>query len=213
VMIDQINLLKNLGLFLIDGFLDQSLCMEIDADIRSSKSSKAAKVHQSDGRYGVDEKIRKVNSVMVSDTLNKEIMSRLEAIKSDLENHFSVELKSIQRPDYLLYQTDSFYKMHRDTYHEPKPGLGQRQISVVVFINSESPNQEHEMYCGGALMVYDLLRGNSDAKSLGISVNGKSGLLVAFPSETMHEVQPVTFGDRLTFVSWFLGDKVVKQQT
>jgi len=32
---------------------------------------------------------------------------------------------------------------------------------------------------------------------------GETGLLVAFAAETLHEVSPVTSGERFTIISWF----------
>jgi SM-20-related protein len=34
-------------------------------------------------------------------------------------------------------------------------------------------------------------------------VQGETGALIAFPSEMLHEVTPITRGERFTIVSWF----------
>jgi SM-20-related protein len=40
-------------------------------------------------------------------------------------------------------------------------------------------------------------------QSVGFGVEGEEGLLIAFRSDLLHEVTPVTHGERYTLVSWF----------
>jgi hypothetical protein len=42
-------------------------------------------------------------------------------------------------------------------------------------------------------------------RSFGVALAPEPGLLVAFPSHVVHEVTPVTAGDRYTIVDWFTG--------
>jgi predicted 2-oxoglutarate/Fe(II)-dependent dioxygenase YbiX len=42
---------------------------------------------------------------------------------------------------------------------------------------------------------------------VGLSLNGQPGLFVAFDSGILHEVKSVMAGERLTVVSWFLGEE------
>jgi SM-20-related protein len=51
------------------------------------------------------------------------------------------------------------------------------------------------------LLVLTDLRAPADSDKLRVS--GKPGILVAFRSETTHEVTPVTHGERLSIVSWY----------
>ncbi len=37
----------------------------------------------------------------------------------------------------------------------------------------------------------------------GFALEAEPGLLIAFRSDTSHEVRPVTFGERFTIVTWF----------
>ena len=52
-------------------------------------------------------------------------------------------------------------------------------------------------------MLYDLL-GQPGLKGAGFPLRGQTGLLIAFPSGLPHEVRPVTRGERLTVVTWFV---------
>ena len=40
-------------------------------------------------------------------------------------------------------------------------------------------------------------------KSVGLGLSGEEGVLVAFRSELLHEVVPVTHGQRYTLVTWY----------
>ena len=80
--------------------------------------------------------------------------------------------------------------------------MQQRQVSVVLFLNSESEIPNPDAYAGGSLTLYGLLQEPLWEK-YGFSLKGETGLLVAFRSDVFHEVIPVTEGERFTVVSWF----------
>lgn len=138
----------------------------------------------------------------------------LGAIKPQLEAKFQVKLVDCQGPNLLFYREGGFYLPHKDRdfgegYQDANK---RRQVSTIIFVNGEQPNGESdntdiESYQGGALMLYGLLK-DEKVNKLGLSLNGRSGLLVAFDSGLTHEVKPVTAGERLTIVNWFLGEEV-----
>ena len=87
-----------------------------------------------------------------------------------------------------------------------------RRVSTIIFVNGEeqtgaSHSTDIDRYQGGALMFYGLLK-DEKATKFGLSLDGQPGLLIAFDSGVMHEVKPVTAGERLTIVNWFLGEEV-----
>ena len=55
---------------------------------------------------------------------------------------------------------------------------------------------------GGSLTFYGLMKAPGMEKA-GMPLAPEAGLLVAFRSDIMHEVNPVTRGERYTLVSWF----------
>jgi 2OG-Fe(II) oxygenase superfamily len=57
-------------------------------------------------------------------------------------------------------------------------------------------------YSGGSLVFYGLM-GESSGKTVGLPLAGETGMLIAFPSDLVHAVSPVTAGERYTIVSWF----------
>jgi predicted 2-oxoglutarate/Fe(II)-dependent dioxygenase YbiX len=75
-------------------------------------------------------------------------------------------------------------------------------VSIVIFLSRESAQPVPGAYCGGSLVFHD-----DDAdprqKSRGFPLIGEPGLLVAFRSDTTHEVTPVTYGERYSIVCWY----------
>ena len=70
-----------------------------------------------------------------------------------------------------------------------------RLISTVIFLSRESKEPEADAHCGGSLVFSNL-----DGK---FHMLGEPGTLVAFRSETTHEVTPVTHGERYSIASWY----------
>jgi predicted 2-oxoglutarate/Fe(II)-dependent dioxygenase YbiX len=98
----------------------------------------------------------------------------------------------------LRYGVGDFFVAHQDG----NTGLLRldtelRRISLVIFLSRESESPQPDTYCGGSLLFTDF---RADRKG---SVAGEPGTLVAFRSETTHEVTPVTHGERYSIVSWF----------
>jgi hypothetical protein len=54
------------------------------------------------------------------------------------------------------------------------------------------------------VVVYGALGDDPATKSVGMPVDGRPGDLITFPSDMLHEVQPVTGGLRHTALSWFV---------
>lgn len=54
------------------------------------------------------------------------------------------------------------------------------------------------------LKFYGLLDGPEWSRC-GFALKPVPGMVVAFPTWVPHEVEPVTFGNRFTIVTWFLG--------
>ena len=131
------------------------------------------------------------------------IVARLLACMGDVAKHFGVELSECEDPQFLRYQTGDFFVAHQDG----NTGLLRldtelRQVSTVIFLNreSDSPEEGANVYCGGSLVFTNL---RAPAELAKFRVSATPGTLVAFRSETTHEVTPVTHGERLSIVSWF----------
>jgi predicted 2-oxoglutarate/Fe(II)-dependent dioxygenase YbiX len=133
-----------------------------------------------------------------------DLASRIGALRADLAGHFETPLTGHEGPTILMYQPGGFYEPHVDRAgdDEVQIALSRRRVTVVIFLNAMSTQPGPGDYSGGALTFYGLLDDPAWRK-FGFALDPMPGLLVAFPSHIVHEVTPVTAGDRYTIVDWF----------
>lgn len=151
------------------------------------------------GERTVDERTRRTRSISPSSETVRDVIRRLEECRPIVERHFSVELGDCEEPQFLCYRRGDFFVAHQDG----NTGLinlesdRTRRVSVSIFLNQQSAKHEEESYCGGSLVFSDWRTGARH------ELFGEAGMLVAFRSETTHEVIPVTHGERYAIVSWY----------
>ena len=184
------------NLFLLRNFLDVETCVQIIAELAEAPTTQAPVYIQ--GTEGlVHENIRKTTSVHPSSETLTNIHARMLEQKSALEQHFQEPLHDCERPQFLRYEQGDFFVRHQDgnTRQLDFDHLRVRRISIVVFLNDFSVEPRDGCFSGGTLNFYD--------ETSTFSLEGETGLLVAFTAETFHEVLPVTSGERFTIISWF----------
>ena len=192
--------LARLGLLAIEGFLSPDSCARIRAEVRASSS--APSPVELRGVSIVDESIRKTTHAVVSPSTVSFIESRLLDLWSDLESHFDVELKVYEPPYFVRYDVGAFFRPHADcgmTAESPQR-VRARKLTVVIFLNGSSQEVGPDCYGGGALTFYGLID-DPVWRPMGFPLMGETGLLIAFRATTIHEVTPVTHGERYTIVS------------
>jgi predicted 2-oxoglutarate/Fe(II)-dependent dioxygenase YbiX len=134
-----------------------------------------------------------------------ELGDRLGALRAELADHFKLPLDGHEGPTCLMYQPGGFYEPHVDRSKEGlKISAARRRVSVVIFLNAMRTPPGRDDYSGGALTFYGVVD-DPAWRSFGFGLAPEPGLLVAFPSHVIHEVTPVTAGDRYTIVDWFTG--------
>jgi SM-20-related protein len=171
-------------------FLDASLRDEILAQLRAS-TAHAATVY-SGGGAAVQARVRSVQRVDLAPELRDAVMQRLIERKPEIERHFDILLGECEEPQFLRYESGDFFVAHQDgNVSLLADDSRHRRISVVLFLN--------DGYEGGALTLH----GPYPDFNVRHPVIGEPGTLVAFRSETTHEVTPVTDGERYTIVSWY----------
>ena len=192
-----------LNLFLLRDFLDLHTCASLTAELDSSSATQAP-VYLLGSPGLVHEDVRKTTSLHPSDETISQIHDLLLRQKSSLEDHFDQSLTDCERPQFLRYREGDFFVRHRDGNTEQLEfdHLKIRRISIVAFLNGSSREPVAGGFCGGALNFYGP-EGAAPPESAGFSLHGETGLLVAFAAETLHEVLPVTHGERFTIISWF----------
>jgi SM-20-related protein len=193
---------RSLGLFVAKDFFDGSWCEHLRLEASSGSKSHATVVNKSLER--LDEGVRKTKWVEVSTPTISTVKARLLAVKPRLESHFNVKLAGCEEPQFLAYKAGDFFRLHQDNADDPEAFayIRERQVSAVIFLNSEAEALGPESYYGGALTFYGLID-DPRWKTYGFPLVGERGLLIAFRSDILHEVAVVTQGERYSIVSWF----------
>lgn len=188
-------------LLIIKGFFDEEICATLRFEAMRGSVKPAEVVRASNT---VDAHIRRTQRSSVSSSTLGFVDDRLRDIRKQVEIHFHGSLTNHEEPQFLVYRKGDFYQRHRDAYGGTRVPeyLQARRISVVIFLNSQSEEPTHDTYQGGSLILYGLIAGSAGQR-IGFPMMGQEGTLVAFPAETVHEVEPVTSGCRYSIVSWF----------
>ena len=189
-------------ILVIEDFFEADLCRELRAEARANARTQASVINQ--GMVTIDKDVRSTQMATMDTPSSSRTETRLLEFKPELEKHFNVTLKGCHKSQYLIYRPGDFFQPHRDNNHNPPDTeeVRSRQVAVVVFLNDASKEPAPETYGGGALAFYELMD-DPRCQAIGFPVSGKSGLLIAFPADLMHEVAPITHGERYTVVTWF----------
>jgi predicted 2-oxoglutarate/Fe(II)-dependent dioxygenase YbiX len=192
------------GLYVRKDFLDADLCAKLRSEAHAAPGGRAkAKIVDLDNTPVLDESTRRTAIVAVSASSVSLVQEQLLALKPTLENHFRLTLTGCTEPHFLIYREGDFYKPHldRDPDSNVDHAITKRRVSVVIFLNDQTENPERGCYCGGSLTFYGLID-DPRWQTYGFPLFGETGLLIAFSPDVVHEVLPVTYGERHTIVSW-----------
>ena len=185
-------------LHLVKNFFDAETCRRLIDEMRRSPAGPAITYGQS-GPGSVNERVRKVERLVPSTETVEHVTRRLVEYREKTAEHFRISLTGCEDPQFLRYRVGDFFVAHQDG----NTGLlrldtdRSRRISVSIFLNRQSEAPETGRYCGGSLVFSDWREGRE------FRLTGETGTLVAFRSETTHEVIPVTHGERYSIVSWY----------
>jgi predicted 2-oxoglutarate/Fe(II)-dependent dioxygenase YbiX len=193
---------SRMGLFVIPNFLSHEVCDKLRSAVASAEWKPATVAERSQDSY--DERYRKTKQHTIDNGSKNEIHSRLSSIRPQLETHFKVALTRCQSPVVLSYSVGDFFRAHVDGGDDPDlpETIRGRKVSAVVFINRDA-EEGPDTFSGGALVFYGLFPGDPRLKTTGFPLQAEEGLLIAFSSRMMHEVQPVTRGTRYSIVTWY----------
>lgn len=145
--------------------------------------------------YVVKPEVRTTSRVRVDSGWTSLILSRLEDWKPRLAAHFGLELENCREPQFLAYSLGDFFLPHRDygagayaTIHAKRA-----RLSTVILLN---PGE----YEGGVLTLHEV--GVPGSK---LEIRGRPGQVIAFHPLVLHEVTPVTRGERFSIACWYEG--------
>lgn len=192
------------GFFFKTAFLDATLCADLCGEVREASASPAEIF--GGARGPVDRSVRNTWEVVLETDRARTVAHRIAQMRAEIADHFATELGCCEGSSFLVYRTGGFYRPHRDRASaemDVADALRGRRVSLVLFLNASSQNPAPTEYAGGALTFYGLMD-DPAWREYGFALDAAPGLLVAFPSDILHEVTPVTAGERLTIVDWFL---------
>jgi len=183
---------------LVRGFFDPETCRDLITEMRRSSAAPALTYGQGDAG-SVNERVRKVERLLPARETVEQVTNRLIDCRQQVGKHFGVNLSDCEEPQFLRYRVGDFFVAHQDG----NTGLVRlntdesRRVSISIFLNRQTETPEMDAYCGGSLVFRDWR-----AEKV-FRLGGETGTLVAFRSETTHEILPVTHGERYAIVSWY----------
>lgn len=149
----------------------------------------------------VEQAVRQTLRFRPSDATVQLVIDRLLQFKPVAEKHFDVALSECEDPQFLRYREGDFFVAHQDgNTGVLRLDTERRRVSTVIFLTRETETLRADAYCGGSLLFTDIRPGSSEPQFHFIA---EPGTLIAFRSETTHEVTPVMHGERYSIVSWF----------
>ncbi len=183
-------------------FLDAPTIVRIVDEMRRSHAAAGTVYGEAKQGRSVNPCVRKVSLVTVSKETRDFVKALLMQQKDRLAEHFDVVLTHCEEPQFLRYETGDFFVAHQDgntplVYDHTRF----RKVSVSVYLSQHGDPSTPGTYGGGSLLLYRKVSDSAER------VTEVPGTLVAFRSETTHEVLPVTHGERYTIVSWFRSDE------
>jgi SM-20-related protein len=193
---------RQAGFFVLPGFLEPESILHLRHEMASAPREKALVVKPG-GIECLDEGVRKVEASVLPKEMMAQLKERLRGLVPALEKHFHVQIADCESPQYLIYRPGDFFTPHSDGGRPGQTEYTQhRRVSAVIFLNRESDEPAEETYGAGRLTFYGILDGPMWERCA-FPLKPEPGLLIAFPSEKIHEVTPVSHGLRFTVVTWF----------
>lgn len=174
-------------------FLTPGERLSLLAEMRAGERFPASAARN--GEYAVLPHARNANRVRVPEDWVKRVHDRLLDWMPRLRDRFGLSIDTCQEPQFLAYSPGHFHRPHRDrgTDARDPESVRRRKVSAVVFLN---PGE----YEGGSLALHEL-----GVPGSRLEIRGKPGGLVAFHSLLLHEVTPVTVGERYSIACWYVG--------
>jgi SM-20-related protein len=186
----------------IEDALDGAMLGRIRGDMRAAHGAPATVTGAGPGpEPTATPTMRKAERVTISDASRAAVARLLEEQRPRIEAHFGRPLDACEEPQFLRYGPGDYFVAHQDG-NTPviRDDSRFRKVSVVILLSEQSEHPRPDAFCGGSLVLHEPF-----PSGVRRALSPAPGTLVAFPSETTHEVTPITHGERLSVVSWYRG--------
>lgn len=195
--------LRPFGVFVAESFLTADESAALEREMRAGAGASTPVYLPDAGGYVEADHVRSVRTVAVSDAVRSALEARFDALLAELGAHFGVELTSREPLSFLRYGPGDHFEAHRDVSDQAEARHAARIVSLVLFVNSGADPEAGAAgaFVGGELVLC-VFGDDPRAALLGIPVTPRAGTLVAFRSDLVHQVAPVTEGERCTVVTW-----------
>ena len=174
----------------IEGALDSAMVERLRGEMAAA-AGEPATVLGTTPQHRVASSARKAAQVAVGEAARAVVVRLLDRLQGRIDAHFGRSLDGFDDPQFLRYGPGDYFVAHQDgntpLVHDESRF---RKVSVVIFLSAPGT------FGGGSLVLH---------AEPPLTLAPAPGTLVAFPSETTHEVLPITHGQRLSIVSWYRG--------
>jgi SM-20-related protein len=191
--------LRPIELLEIEHAVDHATLEQIRHEIHAADGAPATVLGSAPGRRSTSS-ARRATEIAISAATRAVVERLLERHRPRIEAHFGRPLDGSERPQFLRYGPGDYFVAHQDgntpLIHDESRF---RKVSVVIFLSEQSEHPGPGTFCGGSLVLHGPVSGPDRQ----IALAPAPGTLVAFRSETTHEVLPITHGERLSIVSWY----------
>lgn len=193
-----VELLQKLGVYIDTEFLPIDLCDEICQAMDVAAKRPAPIYDEQKDATALKPELRSSYYADVPIPLGQQIAAMVRGVQPAIERHFCEKYHptNYEPPKFLVYEEGNFFDLHKDDQLK-------RKINISIYLNAEAKDPIGHEYTGGNLILYGLIKEQAFATK-GIALNGLKGMLVAYRSETPHEVTKILNGKRYAVVSRFL---------
>jgi predicted 2-oxoglutarate/Fe(II)-dependent dioxygenase YbiX len=186
-------------IYIAPGFLDPETCGCLRAAMDRGVAEPAEVL---DHGASLDLEARRATAIEIDLAVAAVVDARLDAARPAIADYYKVVLRRREGSAFLRYGPGGFYGRHRDFAVDAGwQGAAERRVSLVTFLNTADSVSSAGEFSGGELVIHLPEAAGQDPQTCCIAP--RQGCLVAFPSDLLHEVQPVTAGVRDVVVDWY----------
>lgn len=189
--------LREAGIVVVERFFDDQRCDALRRAIDAGEQREAGLWHGS--TWGVRPGARRSTQTTVAADVRDAFDDAMRSLLPRIASEMRVEITTVRSSAFLLYREGDFFAAHTDSGAAIEE-TRRRRVTVLTFLNEPAARPGAHTYSGGALVLCGLKP--PPFHRMGFEVTPSTGTIVAFPSDMVHAVQPVTGGRRYTVATW-----------